>query len=172
MTIVEQNNKRIQVIAATEFQAKRVVMIAVDGSQQAVAVVEWALQNIIKADDLVQLVNVRPDAFATSAPLFYSKDYYHALEAISKKNEETSTRVLLALGKLVKSKGLAVVAHSLCGDARHELVEHVAESKPDVVVVGRTGSGRGNLIKDLGIGRVSSYLIHHSSQPTLVVSTH
>jgi nucleotide-binding universal stress UspA family protein len=149
-----------------DFQPKRTIVVPVDNSAFSQYTIDWALENIIKPDDLVVLLNVRGltmelQSFHTGAP------DSSALDFLNHKSVSHSAELIQKYGKKLAAKGINAQGFSMAGDPRYTLVQKIHELKPQMVLIGQRGMGA---FSRAILGSVSDYVLHHSHVPVTVVA--
>ncbi|EGF81494.1 hypothetical protein BATDEDRAFT_87718 [Batrachochytrium dendrobatidis JAM81] len=144
---------------------KRVVCIAIDGSQFSDHAISWALENVLRKEtDQVVLLNVRPYPLVSmvSTPLV---DYSLSSDQEEASNKSASHRLLVNAANTITLAGFSVRAIALRGDAREELDFKIRELKADLVVIGSRGL---STFKRLLLGSVSAHLANTLTVPLLI----
>lgn len=137
---------------------KMKIMVCHDGSENAQQALEEALK-IFKCNNpeiiLVTVVEGPADASSVNEEL-YEKMIQERHDFLKKASDS------------IAAHGFDVDAIMAVGDARTMLLETATQKKPEIVVIGKRGQG---VIKEMVLGSVSAYLIHHVKCPVLVFHT-
>ncbi|KAI9204035.1 uncharacterized protein BJ171DRAFT_558772 [Polychytrium aggregatum] len=151
--------------SADEHASRRVVVVAIDGSDRSQQAVDWAIDNILRAaQDSVVLINVRPLAVQLGYPTALG-DFGAEYQSIEDANREASHELIRKTAKKFVEKDIPIRGIALRGDAREELVAKIDELKAQLVIIGSRGL---NTVSRALIGSVSDYVVHHSSAPVIV----
>ncbi|KAI8896243.1 hypothetical protein BC833DRAFT_598183 [Globomyces pollinis-pini] len=156
----------------TATSESRVICLPVDASDYSTRTIQFAVNNIIKENDQIYLINVRrncrdqlylnPDENAP--PYFITDDQYRQIDAYE---NDLSVRLMDTLAKPINAINKNVKKISVVGkDVRKTLDEKIEEIKPTIVIVGSRGLG---LISRLRLGSVSQHMVHHCQSPVIVV---
>lgn len=137
---------------------KMKVMVCHDGSENAQQAMEQALQIFKLSKPEIILVTVVEGAADASS----------VNEEIFEKMREERHVFLKKTSDWLAGQGFDVDAIMAVGDARMMLLETANQKNPDVLVIGKRGTG---LIKEMVLGSVSAYLIRHAKCPVLVFHT-
>jgi nucleotide-binding universal stress UspA family protein len=164
---VEPLAETIVAARPADFEPKRTLIVPVDASAHAEYTVQWALDNVIKADsDLVLLLNARG--------LTLELQSYHnghpdssALDFVNHQSVSQSSQLLQKFAKKLGANGVRTELITLAGDPRYAIVEKIHRVKPSLVVIGQRGMGT---FTRAILGSVSDYIVHHAHAPVTVVS--
>ncbi|KAL7746546.1 hypothetical protein RI367_008073 [Sorochytrium milnesiophthora] len=141
----------------------RTVLLALDASTHSQYAFGWVQDNLLRPDDLVVLVSVRP------VPALMSDirgDIVTAVTEIEDAARQASHRLLQHYGVDLKQKGFNVRAFAIRGDPRTEIVRKAIEMRANLLVMGSRGLGP---IKRAFVGSVSDYVVHNAPCAVLVV---
>ncbi|KAJ3127095.1 hypothetical protein HK098_006792 [Nowakowskiella sp. JEL0407] len=153
-----------EIINEPHSSPKRIVCIAVDASAHSKNAFNYALENIVRTDDQIILLNVRPVANPIAGVTQFG-DLTEELEQMDEAAHIRSHSLLKEYGAIVLSQSTACRAIALHGDAREELVKKVDELNADLLIMGSRGLGN---FKRAVLGSVSDYVIHHVKCAVLV----
>ncbi|KAJ3107247.1 hypothetical protein HDU97_004667 [Phlyctochytrium planicorne] len=151
---------------------RRIICVAVDGSDHSKYAFRWALDNLIhkpsesNVQDQVVLLNCRKyysNSFRSLDTLgdlsvgdSHSNDWFDNLEEA---NKAESHALLKKFGAAVLELNIPCRAIALRGDSREEIVAKADELGASVIVVGSRGLSP---LKRVVLGSVSDYIIHHA----------
>ncbi|KAJ1564430.1 hypothetical protein HK405_014905, partial [Cladochytrium tenue] len=130
----------------------RVVVVAVDDSDNSNHAISWALHHILRRSDLCVLLHARP---AATSPGPYGGMYSDLadLAAAAEEQQRTESHTLLrAYMRRIRKANIACRAIALSGDARSEIARKVDELRADLLVIGSRGHG---LLRRALLGSVS-----------------
>lgn len=137
---------------------KMKIMVCHDGSENAQQALDEALR-IFKPNNpeiiLVTVVEGPADASSVN-------------EELTEKMVQERHDFLKKTSDMVARRGFDVDAIMAVGDARAMILETVNQKNPDIVVIGKRGTG---VIKEMVLGSVSAYLVRHVKCPVLVFHT-
>ncbi len=146
--------------------SKRNILIAVDESPFSSKIVDWSLQQALKAEDQILLVHVREPTVLMSGNIGLMVELDPTFRKIEDSNKDSSEAHLNELGKRFTANGYQVLTRSIIGDPREALLQEIIKEKPDMVIVGR--HGKGHRLHML-MGSVSKYLVEHAQIPVTVI---
>ncbi|MDZ7677201.1 MAG: universal stress protein [Acidimicrobiales bacterium] len=132
------------------------VVVAVDGSESSQAALRWA------AGLGLPLRVVQTWEYPSTIPLPWSRLTSHTPEEVDQEVES-------ALRELVSSSlpdGIPVTSEVLRGPAATALINHAAETRPRMLVVGSRGHGG---FAGLRLGSVSRHCLEHAPCPVVMV---
>lgn len=145
----------------------RLILVAVDESEESINALEWALDNLFKSQDRIILIHAQRDAvssFAPGSPVFMvPAEVVNLLENDIKKCTEA---IFAKAMDLCKSKSLTPEVEAHTGDAREVICDAAKKYNSDMVVLGSHGYGA---FKRVLLGSVSDYCVHHIHCPVVVV---
>ncbi|TPX64788.1 hypothetical protein CcCBS67573_g08320 [Chytriomyces confervae] len=121
-------------------QAKRTVVITVDGSDASAYAVEWSVQNLLKADDHVVLLHC------------------HQRQRIENEVHAHASQVLQTAVKQLPASTITTAVSLIADGVGLRLSDKIAEIAPDCVVCG-TSVSKTAVAKALH-GSISDYLVH------------
>ncbi|NP_001306104.1 universal stress protein isoform 2 [Solanum lycopersicum] len=142
----------------TPVTRKKMIMVAIDESEESFYSLKWALDNLINDPSIIiTLINVQ---------IPFTPMVYPAGPAVRKGQQENATRILsralhLCQQKMVKAETLIVE-----GDPKDMICQTAHELHVDLLVIGSRGLGK---IKRAFLGSVSDYCAHHVQCPILIV---
>ncbi|KAJ3074535.1 hypothetical protein HDU98_011037 [Podochytrium sp. JEL0797] len=146
-----------------EGEFKRIIAIAVDGSDYAECAVTWASKNILQPTDLVVLLNARPFVMPPGTVYMDVGNYIDQQESFQR---AASHKLLRSFSGRLKAQGFATKAIALKGNVKEELVRKAEEVHADLLVIGSRGLGYLNRAL---VGSVSDHCVHHCICPVLVI---
>ncbi|MES1918192.1 hypothetical protein MHBO_000201 [Bonamia ostreae] len=143
-----------------KFHPKRRVAIAVDGSESAIKSLKYAIENVFRKDDAIFVLNaVKTSNFEA----FKSEEEAKGLKIQNTEKAAFAVKKSLELLKdFDKKHGLVLTGK----DEREILLNALETLEPNFFVVGSRGLGA---VKRVVLGSVSSYLVHHTKCPIIVV---
>lgn len=146
----------------------RVVLVAVDPSENAKFAFDWYIENIYKSDDLMVLVHIpEPPKLPTfsfksgiAPPVEDWKKVLDDMNSKTRKLEEDYEGECVAKKYKYKIRGEAMKnpGEGVCRIAQEE--------QADLIVIGSRGHGA---VKRAFLGSVSEHVVRHSGIPTVVV---
>lgn len=148
----------------------RVVVVAIDASDNAKDAFEWYLKQVHRADDFVVVCHV-PELSEADLPTFslkhglappidkWEKAVNGQLEKIKKLEETYENELIL---RKIKHK---VRCESSFKNAGQGIISVADAEKAQLIVVGTRGL---DAIRRTFLGSVSDYVIHHSKIPVLI----
>ncbi|XP_015072038.1 universal stress protein A-like protein [Solanum pennellii] len=152
----------------TPVTRKKMIMVAIDESEESFYALKWALDNLINDPSIIiTLINVQipftPMVYPAGPVVFATPT---VVEAVRKGQQENATRILsralhLCQQKMVKAETLIVE-----GDPKDMICQTAHELHVDLLVIGSRGLGK---IKRAFLGSVSDYCAHHVQCPILIV---
>ncbi|KAH0767931.1 hypothetical protein KY285_003802 [Solanum tuberosum] len=145
----------------TPVTMKKMIMVAIDESEESFYALKWALDNLIN-DPSIIITFQCPTSFyphvVFAAPT--------VVEAVKKGQHENATRILSRALHLCKQKMVKAETLILDGDPKDMICQAAHELHADLLVVGSRGLGK---IKRAFLGSVSDYCAHHVQCPILIV---
>ncbi|KAL6959668.1 hypothetical protein U1Q18_039822 [Sarracenia purpurea var. burkii] len=150
------------------------VGIGMDYSATSKSALQWAIENLVQADDLIVIVHVlSPKSDHTNKKLFESTgspliplEEFRDITVCKKYGLIPDPEVLELLDIASNTKAAKVVAKIYWGDPREKLCDCVEDLKLDSLVVGSRGLGA---IKRVLLGSVSNYVVQNAACPVTVV---
>ena len=149
--------------------AKRRVLLSVDGNESSSRAFEWFTNNIIKQDDGLLLVHiVEPVSTGinyglATKPALLTEDFSRHVQDLVDQGRELGKRYLH------KCKGTGVrarfVLHIGAKPGEH-ICRLAKEQQIDMIVMGSRGIGR---IRRTLLGSVSDYVLHHAGIPVVII---
>ena len=159
--------ERIENIGQQEpFQPRRTILLPVDDSHQSEQTLSWALSKIATPQDLIILINVRPQL----EPQQISDSRFENLKRLPSQRrkahlKEKSYHILRShIVKIIK-KGYNYKAIALVGNTGEQLEYEIRMLKPNLIIMGNRGAGT---FKSFLLGSVSNHLAHHCEFPLLI----
>ncbi|KAJ2986545.1 hypothetical protein HDV02_006679, partial [Globomyces sp. JEL0801] len=142
-----------EIIVESDFTAKRIVLIPVDGSKNSSHAIDYATKSFLNPEnDLIVLLHAR--TMTTIAATLAMKN-----DEFSKAEFKQSAKLLESLAEILKSNGYHVKAISTVGDARGVIDDQIGILQPDMVVVASHGKG---MLEKVFAGSVSEHVVRHS----------
>lgn len=143
----------------------RTIVIAVDASAHARNAFDWAVENLLRKEDVTVLINVR-DKEVDLTDIKMTDDVMYVLRMLEQKAKDSAHTLLRSYGTDLKMKGYNVVAYAIRGEPRTEIIRKAEQVHANMIVLGSRGMGA---IKRVLLGSVSSYVLNHSHVPVLIV---
>jgi len=145
----------------------RKVLVAVDGSSNAEKAFQFYLDNIYKADDVVNLVYVTTTphlpAISLESPMSFPTQEWQT--KLSKQIEENQ-KVLEQFEAICESRKITKKAHLVTGSPGEKICDVSANEHVSFIVMGSRGL---NALRRTFTGSVSDYVLRHSHVPVTVV---
>ena len=142
----------------------RKILLAMDGSDDSDHAYRWYLKFFRQKDDYVIFVHC-PEMSQLQLSCFFTKSTEEIKDMML--HEENETKLLLArLNEHLKREGISGKTIRLDGDPREALTEIAEKENIDCIITGSRGVNRK---RSTIIGSVSSYLVHHSKVPVMIV---
>uniref|UniRef100_A0A0C9RTC1 TSA: Wollemia nobilis Ref_Wollemi_Transcript_13953_1080 transcribed RNA sequence n=1 Tax=Wollemia nobilis TaxID=56998 RepID=A0A0C9RTC1_9CONI len=155
--------------AEEETRKQRLIIVAMDESEESIRALQWALRNICAAQDRLMILHAQRPAshymkaggpaysLPTDMVRIFELDIKRAAEKIFKRATE-----------MCKNKEVVLETKAVTGDARQVICEAVKRYNPDILVLGSHGYGP---LKRAFLGSVSDHCVHHVQCPVLVVKS-
>eukprot|EP01018_Ginkgo_biloba_P017548 Gb_37409 [translate_table: standard] len=147
----------------------RVILAAVDDSQESMYALEWALNNFINGamQDRLILVHAQrnPATYVYASSTGFTVPG-KVLDTLEKDAKNMTKKVFARATKVCKAKNVTPETKVYIGDARDVLCNAVKNHSPDMLVVGSHGYG---YFKRALLGSVSDYCAHHAQCPVIIV---
>jgi nucleotide-binding universal stress UspA family protein len=146
----------------------RSIMVPVDGSALAEAVIPYAKELARRFDATIQLVRVAetPEIYSLLSVPAGASASAEVLDQLAQQLVETATTYVNELAERLRSEGLRVEPHVLEGIAPEQLLAFERERKPDLVVMathGRSGLSR------VVFGSVAERLLREGTVPLFLI---
>jgi len=155
----------------------RKVVVAVDGSDESMNALKWALDNVTvrSSDDGGSFIilhaqsppsisaGVNPGSIPFGGPSLEVPAFAAAIEDHQKRITDAILHEAL---KICAQKNVDVITHVVVGNPKEKICEVVDEMHADLLVVGNRAFGP---IKRMFLGSVSKYCSHNASCPVVVV---
>lgn len=138
------------------------VLVAIDGSAQALAALESFVDTFtyFREAPKLTLINVHP-------PVPYKRAVAWAgHEAVAQYYEEESEAALVGARGLLDARGIAFVVEKCVGEPADEIVRHAAAEKFDMIVMGTHGH---TALANLVMGSVATKVLAASKVPVLFI---
>ncbi|XP_067683600.1 universal stress protein Sll1388-like [Haliotis asinina] len=143
---------------------KRVVAIAMDGSENSDYAFEWYMANIHKANDHVVLVHC-PEYQAVVHSSMVMTDIAIVADQLEVEQQRIK-EFIEQLGERLKNVGIGGKVRSMGGTPGEVIVKIAEEEKAKMIVTGTRGLGK---IRRTFLGSVSDYVLHHSNVPVVII---
>lgn len=155
----------------------RCVVVAVDGSDESMKALKWALENVtvrssadsgsfvilhVQSPPSIAL-GINPGSIPFGGPSLEVPAFAAAVEAHQKRITEAIIKHAL---EIASQKNVNVKTHVVIGDPKEKICEVVDEMQADLLVMGNRAFGP---IKRMFLGSVSKYCSNHASCPVVVV---
>ncbi|KAK2168601.1 hypothetical protein NP493_1170g00017 [Ridgeia piscesae] len=142
----------------------KLVMIAVDGSDQADEALDFYLDNLRQTTDKLLLIHSAEPPYITSHQAVYiTGDLWEEMLAKEKeKVRELEERYATKLRERKIPGRIKAVFHDRAGEM---IAQTAAEEKVSLVVIGTRGMGK---LRRTILGSVSDYVVHHCHCPVVV----
>nr|AGT02387.1 UspA-like protein [Calotropis procera] len=154
---------------------ERRVGVAVDFSPCSKKALNWAIENIVRKEDNLILVVIRPEGHyeegemqlweTTGSPLIPLAELSEP-NVMKKYGFVPDAETLDIVNTAARQKEIFVLMKIYWGDAREKLCEAVDDIPLDCIVLGNRGLGK---IKRAIMGSVSNYVVNNASCPVTVV---
>ncbi len=140
----------------------RRILVAVDGSENALRAVRHVLAEKDVYRDPLQLVlvNVQASVVSGAVKMFFSQEQ---LEGYYREEGDTA---MAAARDLVAAAGLPAEHHILVGDPAENIARLARDTRCHQIVMGTRGMGA---ISGMFVGSVAAKVIHRSEVPVLLV---
>ncbi|KAJ3702420.1 hypothetical protein LUZ61_006125 [Rhynchospora tenuis] len=158
---------------------RKVVMVAVDESQESLYALSWAIEHLFPApmtpqDPYEVVIGTALVVLHVQPPVH---NHIHSvgpavcatpslIESVKQAQEESSKEVLSKALLICEEKGVKAETVLVEGDAKEMLCQTAEQMNADVLVV---GSRRLGALKRAFLGSVSDHCAHHASCPVLIV---
>eukprot|EP00043_Microstomoeca_roanoka_P007287 m.70190 g.70190 ORF g.70190 m.70190 type:complete len:151 (-) comp13765_c1_seq1:477-929(-) len=142
----------------------KTIIVGADISDQSHEALKWALANMYQEGDIIHLVHCfRPLQPAVGPHYAYvpTEEEQANWRRQQAKVLEDNMKEAKALNENVHYKSVLIA-----GDPRDEIIAYAEKEGAVAIIVGNRGRGA---IKRAFLGSVSSYLVHHSKIPVVVV---
>lgn len=139
------------------------ILVATDGSKNALRAVKYAADLLASSNDKVKsitLISVHDDAGLRHAKAFVGK------EAVADYLRELSEKELKPAMKALDAQGVKHDMVMLIGNASQEIVAHGQKGKYDMIVLGSKGR---SAIADMLLGSVAQRVLTQAKQPVVLV---
>ncbi|XP_072958272.1 universal stress protein PHOS32-like [Typha angustifolia] len=154
---------------------ERTVGIGMDYSPTSKLAVQWAVDNLVRSDDLIILIHVHSSKGehtmknlweSTGGSPLIPLDEFKEMNLSVQYGINPDREVLDILENASKTNKVKVLSKIYWGDAREKLCDAVDDLKLDSLVLGSRGLGP---IKSVLLGSVSNYIVLHAACPVTVV---
>jgi len=153
-----------QAVGRREMARERVIVIAIDSSEQAHHAFEWYLETIHKPENKVVLIHVPEHIDHERNRVQYptSTSWDEALKKEQAKIKELEDKYT----SIIQQNGLSGIIRTEGSAKPGEVIAKVAEEEnATMVVMGTRGLGR---VRRTIMGSVSDYVVHHAHCPVIV----
>ncbi|KAJ9567812.1 hypothetical protein OSB04_003778 [Centaurea solstitialis] len=151
------------------------VLVAVDGSDESMNALNWALDNVkLRPDGNLVIIHVQsppsiaaglnPGAIPFGGPSDLEVPAFTA--AIEAHQRRITDAILTHAMKICADKNREVKTQIVVGDPKEKIVEAVEELHADLLVIGCRSFGP---IKRMFLGSVSNYCSNHVPCPVMIV---
>jgi nucleotide-binding universal stress UspA family protein len=148
----------------------RTVTIAVDGSADARAALEFFADLPLPSDLRVRLVGVvEPLRYPTSAPGFIGDKLRAAMQDFENESRQRLEAALAPLAETLRSRVRSIVTTTPTGAPAATILREAELDESDLIVVGARGLGA---LERIALGNVSESVLRHATCPVLVVRPH
>lgn len=148
----------------TEMSGRRPILVGVDGSTASTAALEWAVAEAARRDLPVQAVMIH----LPQGQIMIGAVPYDALPptGIAAEHADCVRRLAATVGEVEPSGATVdqIVATGRPGEELAKLSENA-----EMLVVGSHGHSR---LAEVMLGSVSSYCVHHSTCPVVIIPRH
>ena len=145
----------------------RSVTIAVDGSADARAAVEYFAGLPLPSGLRIQLVAVvEPLRYPTSAPGFIGDTLRAAIQDFENESRQQLEAALVPLAAMLRSQVQDIVTTIPTGPPAATILREAERNDSDVVIVGARGLGA---LERVALGSVSEAVLRHAACPVLIV---
>ncbi|XP_048738329.2 universal stress protein YxiE-like [Ostrea edulis] len=144
---------------------KRVVLVAIDGSDHAEYALNWYLDNIHRPNDVVIGVHSADYSKLQSQPLTLLSSDKSLITNFLETEEESVKKLAANFESKVLKNQIDGKFIRINGDPGPGIVEVSNNEKAAVIVMGSRGLGT---IRRTLLGSVSSYIMYHASVPVIV----
>nr|ACG33352.1 ER6 protein [Zea mays] len=151
------------------------VVVAVDGSEESMNALQWALDNLrLRPDGELVVLHVQPlpniAAGLNPAPIPFGGPSGLEVPAFTQAIEAHQRRITQAILehalKICSDKNVEVKTEVVVGDPKDKICEIAANRKADLLVMGCRAIGP---LKRVFLGSVSNYCINHVGCPVVVI---
>ncbi len=139
------------------------VLIAFDGSENAMRVIDEILETMEKSKLHVHLLNVREPVQMREVVI---NDKLSDIKAIKQEREAAGLVVLEPAKTRLEAAGVRFDAHALVGNPAEVIASFARDYHCNLIAMGTRGMGT---IKNLLLGSVASKVIHLTELPLLLV---
>jgi nucleotide-binding universal stress UspA family protein len=156
----------VLVVKARATRARRIV-IAMDGSQDALAAAHFIAQLPLEPSAVIRLLGVvEPPQFPVVGPYGLASDVWTMKDALVEERRHGMEAVLERAKRIFAARIRNVETSVIVGQVAHEIVSAASEANVDLVVVGARGLGG---FERLVLGSVSDNVVRHAPCSVLVV---
>ncbi|VAI61034.1 unnamed protein product [Triticum turgidum subsp. durum] len=154
------------------------VVVAVDGSEESMKALRWALDSLrLRPDGALVVLHVQPPpgiaAGLNPGPIPFGGPSYSGVaevpaftQAIESHQRRITDAILEHALKICSDKNVEVKTQVVVGDPKEKICEVAAELKADLLVMGCRAFGP---VKRMFLGSVSNYCINSVGCPVVVI---
>ncbi|KAL3853728.1 hypothetical protein ACJMK2_017245 [Sinanodonta woodiana] len=146
--------------------SERKILIAVDGSEQAMRAFDWYYENIYKPGDYCMALYVTQLTLRRGSGILTDPD---AIVKDLKQTKQAGDTIMSSFAEKIREKGIKGNADTVaCGDSSpgEKIVKTAEFNKANIIVMGTRGLGK---IRRTILGSVSSYVLHHAHCPVIII---
>ncbi|KAJ3024748.1 UNVERIFIED_CONTAM: hypothetical protein HDU68_007825 [Siphonaria sp. JEL0065] len=168
-----QSIEEIQVLSnphSASSSHKRTIAIALDMSSYSEFAFNWAIENYLRPDDLVVLLNVLQHA-SNGVGTTNGLDAFGTVDSqvVAETSAKQQSHALLAkFSKILAANGYQYRALSVVGHVKEAIVHKVKELNATTLILGSRGA---NALSRSLLGSVSDYCTHHCHCPVLIAKS-
>lgn len=155
-------------MAASDSTVKRVVMIAVDASEQAVHAVNFYVENLhIEENQVILLHVVQLPEMADMESMRKMMLSPHSLIQLWEQEQAESKKLEIKFKEHLRANGVENIRCKIEGGMKpgQVIVHSAQEEKVAMVIMGTRGMGT---VRRTLLGSVSDYVVHHATCPVVV----
>ncbi|XP_064604788.1 uncharacterized protein LOC135470024 [Liolophura sinensis] len=142
---------------------QRVVVVAIDESENSDWAYEWYMKNMYRANDRVILVHCPEYHAVIQSPVVLTD--ITVMTSLMHEEEARVKNLLHKFGEKLKHHGIGGKVKSVGGKPGEAIVDAAKEENAAFIVVGSRGMGA---VRRTLVGSVSDYILHHSHIPVVV----
>ena len=137
------------------------ILVAVDGSESSDRAVDMAKRLCGEDGAHITLVHVVQPIYQAVGAYGYA-----SFTTMLELQEETGRTILTEAKDMLEGANVTVDERLVIGNRGEEICNLAKEGEYDLIVMGRRGVSR---LEEVVLGSVSSYVVHHSHLPVLIV---
>lgn len=164
MSEKQAERRRSRTVSSSSAGGPRVVVIAVDRSQQAEKAFEWYLSTIHRPENQIILVHIPegPTLKMAAGQKLSDGEVQKLAEMEKKENEDMTNKFKKILDKYQAKGDYRTVYHTKPGEA---IIEAAKSESATMIIMGTRGMGT---IRRTIMGSVSDYVVHHADIPVII----